>query len=209
VQRNLHLIGYEYSGENWRILPEVNVNQEAKEKIKCLLMERGVETNFAVMAPGSIWNTKRYPLEYYEAVISYLHLKYPVILLGGTEDTELCQALARKFDDVISYAGSLNLLESIELLKRAAILISNDSAPAHLGMCADIPVLMIYCSTVSRFGFYPYNSRSSCLSYDDLPCKPCGIHGFDKCPIGTFACGYGLKPEMVISKIEKMLNYEH
>jgi heptosyltransferase-2 len=75
-----------------------------------------------------------------------------------------------------------------------------------MGMCSDIPVLTLYCSTTSDFGFYPYNAKSSYLSYDDLFCKPCGIHGYDKCPVNTFDCGYLLKPEIVISKIEKMLN---
>jgi heptosyltransferase-2 len=75
-----------------------------------------------------------------------------------------------------------------------------------MGMCADIPVLTLYCSTSYEFGFYPYNRKSSYLSYDDLFCKPCGIHGYDKCPVRTFDCGYLLKPGIVISKIENMLN---
>ena len=75
-----------------------------------------------------------------------------------------------------------------------------------MGMCADIPVLTLYCSTSYNFGFYPYNEKSSYLSYDDLFCKPCGIHGYNECPVGTFDCGFLLKPGIVISKIEKMLN---
>jgi heptosyltransferase-2 len=203
VQRNLDLIGYKYSGENWRILPEVSIPDDTRGKIKSLLIEsRG--KNIAVIAPGSIWNTKRYPAEYFEDIVSYLRSKFSVMLLGGIRDKELCEGIAGKFNDVISFAGSLSLIESIEVLRNAELLVTNDSAPAHLGMCADIPVLTLYCSTVDDFGFYPYNGRSSCLSYDDLSCKPCGIHGFDKCPIGTFACGYELKPGTVISKIEEM-----
>jgi heptosyltransferase-2 len=208
VQRNLDLIDFKYSGGNWRILPKVLIAPDIKEKIKCLLIDNGIKESFAVVAPGSVWNTKKYPIEYYESVVSFLRSKCSVILLGGAGDKEICSRLSEKFGDVITFAGLLNLVESIELLKRAEILISNDSAPTHLGMCADIPVLTIYCSTVDDFGFYPYNSKSRYLSYDDLACKPCGIHGYDKCPISTFACGYELKPESVISKIEEMLSYE-
>ena len=77
---------------------------------------------------------------------------------------------------------------SIALLKHSKILISNDSAPTHLGVCADIPVLTLYCSTVPDFGFYPYNNRSRWLSYADLTCKPCGIHGYEACPLKHFQC---------------------
>jgi heptosyltransferase-2 len=65
---------------------------------------------------------------------------------------------------------------------------------------------MLYCSTVPDFGFYPYNKNSYFLTYSDLSCKPCGIHGFPKCPLGTFDCGYKLNPALVISKIEEMIN---
>jgi heptosyltransferase-2 len=99
-----------------------------------------------------------------------------------------------------------SLIEVVELLKKAKILISNDSAPTHLGMCADIPVLTIYCSTLPEFGFYPYNKKSQYLSYNNLACKPCGIHGYDECPLKNFACGNNLKSSFVISKIEEMVN---
>lgn len=86
------------------------------------------------------------------------------------------------------------------------MLISNNSAPVYLGMCADIPVLTIYCYTVKNFGFYPYNDKSSCISYDDRYCKPCGIHGHDQCPVKTFDCGDKLLPETVISKLKEFLS---
>jgi heptosyltransferase-2 len=208
VQRNLSLIGFELSGENWRIVPRILVPPDVQNKITCILKDNGISDNLVVVAPGSVWNTKIYPLEYYETVIEYLKSKSSVVLMGGIFDKDLCVQLMQKYNEIISLAGSLSLIESIELLKRAKILICNDSAPTHLGMCADIPVLTIYCSTVGDFGFYPYNTKSRYLSYDDLSCKPCGIHGFNKCPIGTFECGYKLKPETVIYKIEEMLNYE-
>ncbi len=75
-------------------------------------------------------------------------------------------------------------------------------------MCVDIPVLMLYCSTVPEFGFYPYNDKSFSLSYNDLKCKPCGIHGYDNCPLGTFECAIKLKPAVVMEKIYEILKDE-
>ncbi len=75
-----------------------------------------------------------------------------------------------------------------------------------MGMTADIKVLTIYCSTVADFGFYPYNLASRFISYDDLDCKPCGIHGYNNCPIKTFDCGLKLVPKTIIKTMEEMLN---
>jgi heptosyltransferase-2 len=75
-------------------------------------------------------------------------------------------------------------------------------------MSADIPVLTLYCSTIPQFGFYPYNNKSSYLSYDDLKCKPCGIHGYDACPLSHFNCGKFLKPQLVIHEAKRLLANE-
>ncbi|MEO8399529.1 MAG: glycosyltransferase family 9 protein, partial [Ignavibacteriaceae bacterium] len=208
VQRNLDLIDYEYSDGSWRILPEIKISAEQKKNVSNFLGEYKNINHFSAVAPGSVWETKKYPVEYFEKVIQYLvERSFSVFIIGGKDDGELCNNLAKKFNNqVISAAGKFTLIETIELLKSVEILISNDSAPTHLGMCANISVLTLYCSTVSNFGFYPYNSQSDHLSYDDLPCKPCGIHGYHQCPIKTFECGYNLKPEIVINKIEEMLN---
>ena len=105
-----------------------------------------------------------------------------------------------------SYAGKLNTIESISLIKACSLLICNDSAPTHMGMAAGTPTLTIYCSTVRDFGFYPYNENSDYISFDDLKCKPCGIHGHNKCPENTFDCGLKLLPDLVIEKINRLLN---
>jgi heptosyltransferase-2 len=208
VQRNLNLIGFIYNEEDWRIKPEILADDFAKNKIVSFLKEKEIYNNFIVIAPGTVWETKKYPKKYFEEIISYLlEKKYKIFLLGGIQDKEICSSLAKKYDvNVIDTSGLFSVVESVELLRKAKLLISNDSAPTHMGMAADIKVLTIYCSTVSSFGFYPYNSKSRFVSYDELDCKPCGIHGHKKCPINTFACGENLKPKIIISNIAGMLN---
>ncbi len=207
VQRNLDLIGYDHKND-WRILPEVAVPKSSGEKVEKYLNDFALNGRTAAIAPGSIWNTKVYPSMYFEEVIDFLSKRsFKIFLIGSEKEKSLCQGFAEKFKDkVVNTAGQFSLIDTIEFLKKMNILISNDSAPTHLGMCADVPVLTLYCSTIPDFGFFPYNNGSSFLSYDDLDCKPCGIHGYEQCPIKTFACGYQLKPEVVISKIMEMLN---
>ncbi|HKI78933.1 MAG TPA: glycosyltransferase family 9 protein [Ignavibacteriaceae bacterium] len=208
IQRNLDLIGYTYNNESWKIIPKIKQTSNFTKPLKKYFVNYNANSKLVVVAPGSVWETKKYPAKYYEDIINYLSTRnYFVLLIGGTKDKLLCEDLAAKFGkSVASAAGDFSIVESIELLKESEILICNDSAPTHMGMCADIPVLTIYCSTVSDFGFFPYNFKSKIASFDDLSCKPCGIHGYNKCPIKTFECAYKLIPEVVIKKIEDILN---
>ena len=211
VQRNLDLIDYEYHENDWKILPQISIPEKIKHNVSSFFGELDENYQFAAIAPGSVWETKMYPLRYYEEIIKFLiSNSFYVILIGGLADVKICEQLESKFTNgVKSTAGLFPLLGSIELLKHVKILISNDSAPTHLGMCADIPVLTLYCSTVADFGFSPYNSKSNFLSFDDLKCKPCGIHGYHECPIKTFECGNNLTPDIVNRKITEMLNVQN
>jgi heptosyltransferase II len=159
------------------------------------------------VAPGSVWKTKIYPKDYFIEIAETLVAEGKlVVLLGGQEDKVLCEEIKSKaVKNIHSVAGTLSIVESIELLKRCNALISNDSAPTHLGMIANIPVLTIYCSTIPEFGFYPYNSKSTYISLDGLKCKPCGIHGHNLCPIKTFECGYNLSPQKVLQKFSEII----
>jgi heptosyltransferase-2 len=208
VQRNFDLVGYEYDDQSWRVIPEIISNKESLEKIKSFIKQNDLQNGFIAIAPGSVWNTKKYPSEYYEVIIKhFVDKKYKVVLIGGENDKSITDNIAAKFSaNVFSAAGNFTIVESIELLKYSKILLSNDSAPTHMGMCADIKVLTIYCSTVPEFGFYPYNKKSSSISFDDLKCKPCGIHGHDVCPVKSFDCAMKLLPDQVILKLEEMLH---
>lgn len=208
VQRNLDLIGYEYSSESWRIIPQVKINELSYRKVAQFIAEKNIKDKLIAIAPGSIWKTKKYPEENFKKIIRhFVDKSYKVLIIGGESDKELCERLSVGYkDEVILTAGLFSIIESIELLKSVKLLLTNDSAPTHLGMCADIPVLTIYCSTIPEFGFYPYNNKSSYISFNDLSCKPCGIHGYEECPISTFDCGYKLDYQTIISKIEELIS---
>ncbi len=208
VQRNLDLINYKYNEDDWRITPVVNITSLQKEKINRFIATNNINKKIAAAAPGSVWNTKKYPSEYFEKIIKYfLDNNFYILLIGSEKEKQLCEEIKNNFSaGVFNTAGMFSITESIELLKRTEILISNDSAPAHLGICADIPVITIYCSTVPEFGFFPFNKKSSYVSLQGLFCKPCGIHGFDECPVKNFACGKNLKPETVLMRIRDIIN---
>ncbi|MFZ2863279.1 MAG: glycosyltransferase family 9 protein [Ignavibacteriaceae bacterium] len=211
VQRNLDLIGFEYDNLSWKIKPIVNTTIEVKSKVKEFILSNELNKGFIAVAPASIWNTKMYPAESYIKIIDHLIDKEnKVVLIGSKDEYEYLQTISEQCSkNVVNAAGKFSIVGSIELIKNAELLICNDSAPTHMGMAAGVKTLTIYCSTIPGFGFYPYSENSDYLSYDDLKCKPCGIHGYKECPINTFDCGNKLKPDLIIKKIEEMLVGKH
>lgn len=208
VKRNLELAGFNSSDSDWRILPIINPSAEVITKVDNIISTKRLK-NFVTIAPGSVWATKRYPQEYFKQVVEHLiNLNIMVVIIGSKDEFEICSSISNFKEQAVNLAGELNLIESIQLLKHSKLLISNDSAPTHLAMCADIPTITIYCSTVPEFGFYPYNNKSQYIGVSDLHCKPCGIHGYSACPLNHFNCGNRLLPQNLFPIIEKLLNDE-
>lgn len=206
VQRNLDLVGISYDDKSWKIPPKLTVNDSVKSKVSEFVYANNLSNGFVAISPGSVWETKRYPIEYFRVIIKHFIDKgNKVVVIGGKSEETLCDNLINGNENVFNAAGKFSVIESIELLKFSKLLISNDSAPTHMAMSAEIKTLTIYCSTIPEFGFYPYNDLSLSISFNDLKCKPCGIHGYQECPIKTFDCGLKLLPEKVILKAEEIL----
>ncbi len=207
VERNLSLLELDFEKNEWRVFPQIRIPEETKKRTDELLKIANGKKIIAV-APGSVWKTKVYPAKYYFEIIKLILAEgYFVVLIGGKEDSELCDDIGKNFtSNVESFTGRLSVMESLSLLKNCKAIVCNDSAPTHLAMAAGIPALTIYCSTVPAFGFYPYNEKSMFVSFDDLPCKPCGIHGHQECPVKTFDCAHKLKPEFVFKKLKQILS---
>lgn len=148
---------------------------------------------YITISPTSVWFTKQYPADGWIQLINLTDPSIRVFLLGGKTDQEACEQIklgaARPNIEVL--AGQLTFLESAALMKNAAMNYVNDSAPLHLASSMDAPVTAVFCSTVPAFGFGPLSSQSYILETEEkLDCRPCGIHGHKKCPLGHFRCSH-------------------
>ncbi len=156
------------------------------------------------IAPGSVWNTKRWPSERFSDLVRRITaVGMKAVLVGGKEDESLCKEIASNAQGTAVYlsAGRFSILQSAELLRRCAALVSNDSAPMHLAVAMRTPVVAVFGATVPSFGFAPYGEKDVVVQIERLPCRPCSIHGGDTCPIGTFDCMVKISAEMVFEKI--------
>jgi heptosyltransferase-2 len=151
------------------------------------------------LAPGSVWKTKRWPAEKFLALARALRRSgYHIVLVGGPEDRALCGIIAE--DPAVTglnAAGKLTPIQSAELARRCRVLVSNDSAPAHLAAGVGTPVVTIFGATVPSFGFAARGPRDRVIETPGLACRPCSIHGGHRCPIGTFVCMERIIPQAV------------
>jgi heptosyltransferase II len=159
------------------------------------------------LAPGSVWETKRWPEVYYVALGKKLAATgCRILLLGGTADLELCQRVAKAIGPAaVNLGGELTLRQSTEALRRCALLVTNDSTPTHLGVAAGIKVLTLFGSTIPEFGFAPFGPKGKSLGIE-LYCRPCTDHGRQDCPEKHFRCLRELTAERVFEEVQGSLS---
>lgn len=155
------------------------------------------------VAPGSVWETKKWPKEYYIEAINRMADEADIYLIGGgRDDIILCQEIVDKLDrpDIVNTAGQLSLLASAALIEQLDLLLCNDSAPLHMANAMKTPVFAFFGPTVKRFGCYPYQPNDNILEID-LYCRPCTKHGSKICPEGHFRCMKEIEPQRVVDEI--------
>lgn len=204
IERNLDLAG----GGGWE-RPRMHLGALERARAAAL----APPPPFVALAPGSIWATKRWPAESWAALLRALASDgVACVLIGSAADAALCREVVgqARLDPsagarVRDLCGQASLRESYAVLERAAALVTNDSAPMHLGVAAGIPVVALYCSTVPEFGFAPRGERDAVLQVGGLPCRPCGVHGRRRCPAGHFRCGRDLAAGAVLAAVRGRL----
>jgi lipopolysaccharide heptosyltransferase II len=169
------------------------------------LGSHGVTSRFAALAPGSVWGTKRWP--YYAELAS--GLDRTSVIVGGPDDMLLAEAIiAATPGRVVSAAGALSLRGSAALIQRAAVLITNDSAPLHLATAVGTPVVALFGPTVPEFGFGPRRAGDLALGREGLSCRPCSRHGPQTCPLGHHRCMRDLSVDIVLKAVTAVASAE-
>jgi len=190
-------------------LPSVYPSAEDMGAVDRFFLEMHLEPNakLIAIAPGSVWNTKRWLTDRFSELVKKISSAgMKTVLVGGGDDEGLCKQITAgsQGSDVYAAAGRFTLLQSAELLRRCDALVSNDSAPMHLAVAVRTPVIAVFGATVPSFGFAPYGEKDVVVQTEGLACRPCSIHGGDKCPIGTFDCMVNISAEMVFAKVVQL-----
>lgn len=158
--------------------------------------------------PGSVWPTKRYPVEKFAALADKIvkELDATIFIIGGPEDKQIAdQVVGQMKERVINIAGETTIKQLIAISQRFNLLITNDSGAMHIAVAQNVPVVAIFGPTTRELGFYPYGQKDIVVE-KKLPCRPCGKHGGNRCPQKNFACMKLITIGEVFDAVRRRLN---
>jgi heptosyltransferase-2 len=164
-----------------------------------------------VVAPGSQWKTKMWGADRYDELVAYcVGQGWHVDVCGSRQDVNVCEHIVANTSSplVENHCGKTGVSEFAEIIRRAVAVVSNDSAPIHIANEVGTPVVAIFGPTVPEFGFAPRGAYDQVVQTDGLLCRPCGIHGAERCPLGTHACMYDIFSESVIDALHHVVNLQ-
>jgi ADP-heptose:LPS heptosyltransferase len=174
--------------------------------------EENIITNekYIVINPNAsdLRTERRWPKEKFIQIIEHLLTRYDdyqIILIGSKNEKKYTDAIAQQFhvNKVQSYAGKTSLQELISLISQAALLITNDTGPMHLGISCKINIISLFgpCSP-NQYG----NQLNNISLYKNVYCSPC-VHDFKVAPCkGNNVCMQLIDNSLVEKAIEASLN---
>lgn len=181
------------------------------EQIKKTDIPASHSAGYVACVIGAAHHTKRWPVHKWKEFCT--ELNHPVILLGGNEDAANGEAIAAT-DNIKIYnaCGKFDLNESADLVRKAKLVITNDTGLMHIAAAYKKPIISLWGNTVPSFGMYPYYGNRftdvqlfDILQTNKLWCRPCSKIGYDKCPLGHFKCMEKISSRELLQKTMKRL----
>ncbi len=136
----------------------------------------GSQDSFVAISPCSSNPLRDWKADRYARIADYVmqNLGQNVALCGGPSEAEA--AMGKEIENAtktspLNLIGKTSLKDNLAVLRRATLLISPDSGPAHMATCVDTPVIGLYAtSNPGRTG--PYRSIDLCVdAYDQASRK--------------------------------------
>ncbi|MBV6479002.1 MAG: Lipopolysaccharide core heptosyltransferase RfaQ [Ignavibacteria bacterium] len=210
IQRNISLLQPLGIVTKEIVRPEIFISQQDIRKIDSIFYGNFIkeEEKIMVIAPGTVWFTKRFPeSKFIKLCDLFASSGIRIFLIGSKKDKVIADFIVNnsKNKSIINVTGTLTIIESAELIRRASLLVTNDSAPMHIANAVGTNVIAIFGATVPSFGFYPYGKNDFIFETNGLKCRPCSIHGGNKCPIKTFDCMNRIDEKEIYNKTREYL----
>jgi heptosyltransferase-2 len=168
---------------------------------------------YFVLSPFSVWGTKMWFADRYARLGVELARKYhvPIVITGSSNATErvigttIVEKIVAAGGQALSLAGMTSIGELKALIRGAELVVANDSAPVHIASAFNVPTVAIFGPTVKKWGFFPLADRNVVVERQNLSCRPCHIHGPQRCPKRHFRCMDEIQVEDVAQAVKQLL----
>lgn len=147
-----------------------------------------LKNGYVALVAGGSYFTKKIPVNKLVEICN--HLKLPVVLLGGKEDSQVSEEVVTKCKNAINLCGKYSLNQSAYVIRHSSFVVSSDTGLMHIASAFGKKIFSLWGNTIPEFGMYPYKpgEGSQILEVKNLKCRPCSKLGYSKCPKGHFKC---------------------
>lgn len=117
----------------------------------------GPASRYVVFFPGASTPQKHWPLQRFTQVAAWIETEYhlPVVVAGGAEDTAAGEAICSALKTGLNRAGQTSLIQLIDLIAGAVLLVTNDTSAVHIGAQCGVPTVCLFKG--NHYGrFLPY-----------------------------------------------------
>lgn len=190
------------------LLPQLHASVAETQAAAQLLRQHSLDATprpLVVLNAGATNSrAKCWPASYFAALADRLvasHRAQIVLIGAASERANAAQVIEQmQTPAALNLAGATSLAELTGLLACCALLVSNDTGPAHIGAALGRPTLTLFGPT-NEFETAPTGSRAELLRVDDIECARC-MHRV--CPI-DHRCMTRLTVEMVFARASRLL----
>ncbi|MGD9644231.1 MAG: lipopolysaccharide heptosyltransferase II [Pirellulales bacterium] len=182
----------------------IHLPNQIEQRAKALLADSGLAGEpYAVIAPGTTWETKYWAPERFAQVARHLSSRgLRPIVVGAPSDRQRCHTVTSLCPGAVDLAGRTTLAELAAIMRDAAFCVTNDSGTMHLAAALARPLVAVFGPT-SPLRTGPYK-RPEAVVRLDLDCSPCYLRKMRHCPHGH-RCLRDLTSALVIERIEQQL----
>lgn len=175
-ERNLHLLeacGIPVGARDLEVCLPTGARRAADDLLRGLGL---AQSPFIIAAPGASCAARRYDKARYAAALSMLgrRVGLPIILAGHAREAVLLREIkaASRSRHVLVPPRDTTLPELAALIRRARLLVANNSGPMHLADALRCPTVVLYSGSDLEEQWRPRTALSRLLRRP-TPCEPC------------------------------------
>lgn len=180
---------------------ELRVEAHPSHELVATIRTAGGADGYIVINPGAAWPNKCWPPERFAAVAAALRERTGLhsLVTWGPKERALADAVANASAGAASPAPATSIADLAALMRSAALVVSGDTGPLHIGAAVGTPIVGLFGPTrPERNG--PWEPRDEVLSRADT----CVCHHKRQCLRGA-PCINGITVDEVVAAAERRL----
>ena len=178
--------------------------EKEKSSVDAMLTDIGIscQREFIILAPFSGFKLKDWRIEeskkFVELFSSFFGV--PVLLLGTADKKSIAKDISP-----YSLVGNTTILELVEIISRAKLVVTADSGQMHIAGALNVPVVPFFGKEIPA----RWAPRNNCWPvFLNYPCSPCKDSVALACEKGV-ACLYEITAKIVFDKVREVLQNNH